>query len=373
VTGGGSNAAAFDGGFEVPLGPTTTAVLTGCGGPGYAAAFQVGGLEYQLTIDTGSGTLAVASSACTSCGVTPEYTPGPGAVDDGQQVTDAYLGGSWQGEEYTESVQLGALAPITMKLAAIDTQTGFFHSAGCGLGTVPFAPQGIVGFGPSDLAVTGTDAFVTKLTHGGVPGVFAIEVCSQGGQLMLGAVDPVGGALTGPAVYTPMATSSYYEVVLEDLTFGGTSLGYGPSDFGPVALDTGTSVLALPSVVFQSVVSVIEGVPAFSTAFAGKTGWLGTTDCHTSTLSAPEMDAQFPALTLAFPSGDGGTSAITLKATQSYFPPTISNGSTYYCSGIFSNPLAAGTILGTSAMLGHMVVFDLAGSRVGFAPQAFCP
>jgi hypothetical protein len=260
-----------------------------------------------------------------------------------------------------------------MNIAAIQSQMGFFDHAGCGLGTLPFQPQGIVGFGPSDLAVAGTDAFVAKVTQAGAfPGVFAIEVCPQGGQLMLGGVDPAMGVLTGPAVYTPMTTSSYYDVVLDDLRFGGTSLGYAASDFGSVAVDTGTSVLALPPAVYQSLVSAIEGVPAYSTAFGGKTGWLGTTTCVTSSLTTAQVDAQFPELTLAFPSEDGGAASLTLKATQSYFPPTVSNGSTYYCSGIYSNPLASGTILGTSAMLGQMVVFDLGGSRVGFAPQAYC-
>jgi hypothetical protein len=337
----------------------------------------VGSQTFQLTIDTGSGTLAVASSACTSCTVSPEYTPGAGAVDDGRQVSDPYLAGSWQGEVYTDSVQLGTSAPVTMNLVAIDSQNAFFSGAGCGLGTVPFAPEGIAGFGPSGLAVPGTDAFVTKLTTqagaGAAPGAFALEVCPQGGQLMIGGVDPTVAALTGPAVYTPMTMSSYYDVVLDDLRFGGASLGFGPSDFGPVAVDTGTSVLALPSAVFQALVSAIEGSPAFATAFGGKMGWLGTTTCVTSTLSPAEMDSQLPALTLAFPAGDGGMSVVTRQATQSYLPPTLSKGSTFYCSGIFANPLGTGTILGTSAMLGQMVIFDLAGSRVGFAPQAFCP
>jgi hypothetical protein len=305
----------------------------------------------------------------------PQYTPGPGAVDDGHQVSDTYLAGSWQGEVYTDRVQLfGTSGAVGMNFAAIVSQTAFFASMGCGLGTVPFAPQGVVGFGPAGLAVGGTDNFFSKLTQADtLPRVFAIEICPQGGQIMVGGVDPVAGKLTGPATYTPMTMSPYYDVALDDLRFGGTSLGFGPSDFGSVAVDTGTSVLALPAAVFQSLVSAIESVPAFSTAFAGRMGWLGTTTCLTSTLSTAELDAQLPALTLAFPSGDGGMTTLTRKPTSSYLPPTTSSGSTYYCSGILSNPQTTGTILGTSVMLGQMVVFDLDGSRVGFAPQAFCP
>jgi hypothetical protein len=373
-TDAGAGPAAYDGSYEVPLGPTYTAVLSGCGGPGYAAPFQLGGQTYQLTIDTGSGTLAVASSTCTNCGVTPGYVPGPAATDDMQQVSDMYVGGSWQGEAYTESVQIGSVVPVNMKIASIQSQMGFIDQKGCGLGTVPFAPQGIVGFGPADLAVAGTDAFVTKaIAAGGFPYFFAIEVCPQGGQLMLGGVDPAIAGLTGPAVYTPMTMSSYYNVVLNDLRFGGSSLNFGTSAFGDVAVDTGTSVLALPPAAFQALVSAIEGNTAYSTAFDNKRGWLGTTTCVTSSLTPAQMDAQLPALTFEFPSMDGvGMTELTLKATQSYLPPTVSQGSTFYCSGIYSNPLGSGTILGTSVMLSQMVVFDLAGSRIGFAPQAYC-
>lgn len=370
-----SDAVAFDGPFEVPLGPTIRAMLTGCGGPGYAATFTIGSQSFQLTIDTGSGTLAVASSVCTSCGVTPEYTPGAAAGDDGQQVSDTYLAGSWQGEVYTDSVQLaGTSAPVTMRLAAIQEQNAFFGDSGCAFGTVPFAPQGIVGFGPSGLAVAGTDAFVTTLTQGSrLPAVFAVELCPVGGQLMFGGVDPVAGALTGPAVYTPLLGSAYYTVEIDDLGLGGNSLGFGPSDFGGVAVDTGTSVLALPTAVFQALVSAIEATPAFALAFEGTMGWLGTTQCLTSTWTPAQIDQALPSLTLAFPGADAGTISLDLKPTQSYLPPTTANGATYYCSGIYENPLATGTVLGTSVMLGQMVIFDVDGQRIGFAPESFCP
>src|SRR5208283_3303952 len=138
----------------------------------------------------------------------------------------------------------------TKNIAAIGTQTGFFTDSGCGLGSVPFAPQGIVGFGPPDLARPHTNAFVTELNVAGASaGVFAFEFCSLGGQLMVGGIDPIAAALTGPAVYTPMmnaaadvgdAGGSYYSIAINDLQLGGTSLGFGAATFGVTAVDTGT-------------------------------------------------------------------------------------------------------------------------------------
>ncbi len=311
----------------------------------------------------------------------PEYTPGPGATDDGVRATDMYAIGLWQGEVYTDSVQLaGTNAPTAMAFAAIDTQNAFFQNGGCGLGTVPYAPQGIVGFGGSGLAAQGTDSFLDKVTRGGaIPGVFAVELCPAQGQLMLGGVDPAAGALTGPAFYSPMIGSPYYGVELDDVRLGDVSLGFHAADYGVAAVDTGTSVFALQPAAFRALMSAIQAVPAFSTAFAGNMGWLGTTMCFTSTLTRDQIDTQLPELTLVF-AGQGGqggqgdaANALVLKASESYLPTTAANGTTYYCSGIYQSPLPSGTILGTSVMLGHMVIFDTAGQRIGFAPQRFCP
>jgi hypothetical protein len=371
---GDAGSALGDGSFNVPPGPATTIPLVGCVGPGYAADFTIGSQTFQLSVDTGSGTLAVASSACASCGVDPDYTPGPGAQDQHARAFDTYLQGSWQGEIVSDSTELvGTGMPVPLRLAAIDTQSAFFDNAGCGLGTLPFAPEGIAGFGPSDLAISGTDAFFPALTRTGtVRSIFAIELCPQGGQLMIGGVDPVKGELSGPAVYTPMTIAPYYDVTLDDLQLSGTSLGYRAADFGATAVDTGTSVLALPPAIFRAMTSSIEGNAAFTKAFGGKKGWFGTTMCFTSFLTTAQLDDQLPPLTLGFPGVDGGTTALTLSATESYLPPTPSDGLTYYCSGLLENDGTKGTILGTAGMLGHMVIFDLVDGTIGFAPQRSC-
>jgi hypothetical protein len=370
--------AGYDGPFDLPAGHAVTIALKGCGGPGYSASFSVGSSTLDLMIDTGSGTLAVASESCTNCGVPASYAPGPGAMDDHMQVSDSYVMGSWQGEVYTDSVGLDALdASVTMKFSAIGSQTGFFGGMGCGLGTVPFAPEGIVGFGPPGLAVPGTDSFLSKLVQSGIThGVFAMELCESGGQLMIGGVDPVAAALSGPVAYTPLAQPSYYAVNLEDMSLSGKSLGYGAADFGATAVDTGTSVFALPPAIFDRLSSTIENSAVFVNAFGNRMGWFGTTDCVTATLSREELDSELPPLSLVFPGTEGGTVTLSLKPTESYLSPSIgAGGSTYYCSGLYrlQNPMSASTILGTSVMLGHLLIFDPGGARLGFAPQTFCP
>jgi hypothetical protein len=284
--------------------------------------------------------------------------------------------GSWQGDVYTDSVGFGPLGAVTMKFSAIESQTGFF-AMGCGLGSVPFAPAGIVGFGPPSLAVPGTDSFLGKLVQSGIANdVFAVELCASGGQLMIGGVDPAAAALSGPVAYTPLAQSSYYAVSLTDMTLSGTSLGYGAADFGATTVDTGTSVFALPPAIFDSLSATVENSAAFTSAFGNRKGWFLTTDCITATLSREELDSTLPPLSLVFPGTNGGMFTLNLKPTESYLSPSIdAGGSTYYCSGLYrlQNPTGVSTILGTSVMPGHLLIFDLGGSRLGFAPQTFCP
>jgi hypothetical protein len=45
---------------------------------------------------------------------------------------------------------------------------------------------------------------------------------------------------------------------------------------------------------------------------------------------------------------------------------------TFYCSGVLQNPQSASTVIGTSVMIGQMVIFDVDGARIGFAPQTLC-
>ncbi len=95
---------------------------------------------------------------------------------------------------------------------------------------------------------------------------------------MIGGVDPTAAALSGPVAYTPLGQSSYYAVSLTDMSLAGASLGYGAGDFGATVVDTGTSVLALPPAIFDSLSSAVESSAAFTNAFGGQKGWFGTTD-----------------------------------------------------------------------------------------------
>ena len=90
-------------------------------------------------------------------------------------------------------------------------------------------------------------------------------------------------------------------------------------------------------------------------------------------LSRAEIDATLPPLTLlCSPVRPAGRWRSSSRRPIRTSRPITSSGHTYYCSGLLENP-GTGTILGTSATLGHMTIVDAERRLVGFAPQSFCP
>src|SRR5262249_5700088 len=140
-TGGGGGP---DGVVAVPL--------SGCFA--YTAEVAIGSppTRFQLVVDTGSTTLAVASGSCASCSdASPRYTPGAGAKDEHQPASDTYAGGEmWSGEVYADTVSMGtSTASASVRLVAVEDQSRFLHPPiPCGPSATPSPAQGFIGFAP---------------------------------------------------------------------------------------------------------------------------------------------------------------------------------------------------------------------------------
>src|ERR1700722_19123443 len=147
-----------DGG-EIEAGPSVLAVaMSSCVPNVYTLPATIGSEQFQLSIDTGSTTLGVASNKCTSCGgTTPVYTPDSTAVDQHKTATSQYGSGSWTGEIYQDAVGVGTSPTTKVEFAAIDTQSSFFEPLQCDSKVAGM--QGIIGFGPAASAVAGTNGF----------------------------------------------------------------------------------------------------------------------------------------------------------------------------------------------------------------------
>ncbi|MBY0274233.1 A1 family peptidase [Candidatus Binatia bacterium] len=351
--------------------------LSGCAASGYTAPVTIGTQTFDLIADSGSTTLAVASTGCASCtGVSPLYAPGSTATDLSSTVSSTYGDGSgWSGAVFSDLVSLSPqTTSVRMGFAAIrNNLDGFLQQATCNLGSVSLPYQGLVGLGgPGLLPDAGTDSYLDQLAAlGAVADVFSVRLCALGGTLWLGGYD--GAAATTPPSYTPMVGgSSLNQVTLSRVGVGATSVTVDAN----AIVDTGTTDMVLPTAAFDAIASAVAAAPTFAQNFSGGPSWFSSGTCSRPLqgLTKDRLDDGLPMLQLTFPSSPSTTFSIDLPATDSYLlHETDAAGNAYYCAGIAPNGGGTLTIIGANAMHSLLTVFDRRNQRIGFAPGQGCP
>jgi hypothetical protein len=376
--GSGDGASAGDG--ATPDGGVLAVPLSSCTPLVYTANVAIGGSQtFQMIVDTGSATLGVASSACTTCGVTPLYTPGATAVDQKMTATSDFGTGMWSGEVYQDSVGFASDPSVGVNLVAIDSQSSFFSpDPMCGSAAGEY--QGVLGFDRPAAALAGTNVFFDQYVAAkGVPNAFATQLCDNGGTLWLGGYDPA--FTTAAPQYTPFTSdiysSYYYTVDLTTVTVGGTSVTIPSGSNSDSVLDTGTSVFLLSTAAFDALSAAIAATPGFQQVFGTSVGaaWFSSArapSCTTLTQTKAELDATLPPLTLSF--GMSPAIEVQAAATESYIWPYGGQWCSALLSaqaaGLSSFPLAS--IIGSPVLRSNLVIFDRANGRVGFAPHTPC-
>jgi hypothetical protein len=348
--------------------------LFSCTPPVYTAAVTLGGSQqFQMNIDTGSTTLGVASNQCSSCGVTPVYTPGSSATDQHQTAMSQYGSGQWTGEIYHDSVTLSPAMATPMNLVAIDTQMGFFQPIQCD--SQVGGLEGILGLGPGASALPGTDGYLDQLVATAkIPDVFATMLCDTGGTLWLGGYDPT--FTTAAPQYTPMDTGfvgqHYYAVNLASITVNGKTVAVEDATAPGSVVDTGTSAFLLGSAAYTGLTAAIQGSAAFQKVFGASFFPAAANSqqmpaCATVTESKAALDAALPPLTLTFGSSPG--ISVQAAATESY----LFQYQTYWCSSLIGADTGLSAIIGSPVLRSNVVIWDRAQQRVGFAPHKACP
>jgi hypothetical protein len=379
VASGAGDAGDADGGGDeaaAPI-PDSTAVaaipLHSCLPSSYTMTATIGTQSFDLSIDTGSTTLGVASAKCTQCtDVSPLYTPGPSAVDEGQMADSQYASGSWTGEIYQDGVVLGKVPSITMNLVAIDTQMQFFGPQFCN--STSGGVQGIIGLAPAGDALDGTNGYFDRfVSTQKAPNIFATELCNSGGTLWLGGYDST--FTTAAPQYTPMLSDladQSYAVNLVSVTVDGQTAAVASSKYPDSIVDTGTSIFILPSAAYTTITKAIAANAGFQKLFPGETAayFSNPGNCKKVSGTAADIDAALPPMTLTL----GTTDPITIQAapTESYL--VSYNGS--WCPGLDSmNPtpgFPASSIMGAPILRSNIVIFDRDAKRIGFAPHTPC-
>jgi hypothetical protein len=259
---------------------------------------------------------------------------------------------------------------------AIDTQSMFFEAAMCN--SKQAGLQGILGFGPTDAALMGTNAFFDELVSTTkVPNIFATELCDSGGTLWLGGFDP--SHTTAAPKYTPLAPgllSDYYYVVnLVSISVGSTTAPIATGDYQDSAVDTGTSVFILPTAAVTTLTTAIASTPAYAQIFGVSSGdasfFANPENCvPLAGQTKATLDAMLPPLTLTF----GSSPSIEVEAlpTESYL--IAADG--YWCPTFYgmdpSGDFPIAGIMGSPVLRSNVVIFDRQNQQIGFAPHTTC-
>jgi hypothetical protein len=347
--------------------------LSACSNLAYVAPVTIGAQTFPLLVDTGSTTLGVAGSSCTTCGsASPLYTPGPSATDQNAPADEQYATGMWAGEIYSDAVSVGPSPSVSMRFVSIASQSGFLQSTTCGAYT---AYDGVLGLSRALEALPGTDAFLDAfVTSSGVPDVFATELCDGGGTLWLGGFD--ASVVTGAIDYTPLSNDLigqyYYAVDLETISVDGPSVSatIPASPYIDTAIDTGTTAIILPPAAVTALGNAISTTPGYQQIFTYDL-FTQPAGCATSTATKADVDGALPPLTFTFGKGASAISVSTLPS-ESYLHARPNR----WCSTFY--PLAPSptfpfaSILGAPFARSRLLVFDRAGAQLGFAPHAPC-
>ncbi len=366
--------------------PLATITLGECPGNIITVPVTIGGSQtFNVVLDTGSSTLAVAGSSCTACRVTPEYTPGSTATDAHQTAqqyygTDQQNSSGWSGEIYTDSVVLGDELGTPMKFVDISEEQNFFLSSGCtSPNPAPWTSttQGILGIGPPYTVTPGTNDYFNQLdSTWGVMNVFAFELCGRGGTMWIGGYNQASA--TGPVQYTPLlqAGSDYgsYTAYLASVEVNGTTVQVASTspDYPGSILDTGTPEWVLPPSVVTALANAIGSSPGWSQVFGSTapssffTG-SGFDTCLPITQTKAELDAMLPPMTLVF--GQDQTISVQAAPTDSY----LTFVEEQWCSTLVSQDLSGEgevSIIGAPVLQSNIVIIDRANQQVGFAPHA---
>jgi hypothetical protein len=323
----------------------------------YYVDITIGGTQFAVQLDSGSSTLAVASTTCSGCGsglaTLSPTSAGFSAIPCGGSCSSCYASSGQCGFTvgYGDGSRIsGPLAYDTIQIGGYSTSTAAFGLMQQASGDFSSGTTGIFGVAYANLNCnpncnpTVLDKIVQQ---SGIPYVFGVCLNTDGGVWDLGFADP-NKASGGSIQYTPITRAGYYQVTLNTLGVSGTSLSYAASSDTTI-VDSGTTLLLLSQSAFSAVQSQLlsMNLPQGSTLFAQALSCAFVSDI-----------SSFPSLTFSF------QNSVTVTLPPSAY--LLNMGGTQYCFGIDTTGSGM-SILGDVFMQNFYVVFDQQNSRVGFA------
>jgi hypothetical protein len=228
----------------------------------YVTATKVGTQTFDLIVDTGSSNTWVGSGT--------KYKPGSTSTNTGKSFAVTYGSGSVSGTEFTDTVVVGGLTVTKQSIGDGTTSSGFQ------------GVDGIIGFGPLTLTedtVSGSATVPTVMNNLFSQGTISTQVLGvsfapetgsdiddTNGELTLGGTDST--KFTGSISFTPITTVSPYNefwgITVSSTTYNGVQVG-GSSQ---AIVDTGTTLIFIPTAAYDAFLSASGGTTDASTGFA---------------------------------------------------------------------------------------------------------
>ncbi|KZP33239.1 acid protease [Athelia psychrophila] len=311
----------------------------------YTAKVTIGSQTFDLLVDSGSSNTWVGAKI--------KYA-GSGAKSD-KSVSVSYGSGSFEGTEYTDSVTIGSATVTSQSIGVASSSQGFATGI-----------DGIFGFGPVELTqgtVDGADTVPTFMDNLYSSGAISSEVIgvsfapengssddSANGELTFGGTD--SSKYTGSITYVPKSSGlvgHYWGVTVSAITFGTTSLGSGPA-----IVDTGTTLIYIPSSAYTKFLAATGGKDDSTTGLAK------FTTKPTGTFSLTIGGTVFSLTPVQYLVPKAQYSAFGIKGSDYY--SWIGQG------GPDSSPVSC--VIGQKFLEHYYSVFDTTNSQIGFATAA---
>eukprot|EP00397_Hematodinium_sp_SG-2012_P012620 GEMP01012795.1.p1 GENE.GEMP01012795.1~~GEMP01012795.1.p1 ORF type:complete len:794 (+),score=176.34 GEMP01012795.1:32-2383(+) len=297
----------------------------------------------SVIFDTGSANLWVPSKNCTNCNL-----PGVAVhVLYDHDASDKYIpDGAEFNIEYASGVVSGFLSFDAITLSDVELESVHFAEitdvSGLGMAYTLGKFDGILGMGWDSISVHGIPTIFKMLVDEGKidKPIFSFSLGrteGQDGELILGGTDP--SLYTGDLHYTPLTKTGYWQIDVDDITVGETSLGKNM----PAIVDSGTSLIVGPE---DGVAQLKKAIGAFT--FWGKT-FVRCKTSWTMTFVIGESEYTFDNKALTMPMYFGYCLLLVMPIDMPVW------------------------ILGDTFMRKYYTVFDWGEKRVGFALSSVHP
>jgi len=335
---------------------------------------------FRVDLDTGSSTLAVIATGCTTeadkacASADTPYNSDASSTVANVQCSDVSCycphsssncavellygdGSGASGAMLSDVVSIGNLS-TTAYFGNIDSTAKGFSSS---------VSDGILGMAYNYLS-EGTPTFMDQLvSNNGIKNIFSMCFASEGGVLVLGEVE--SSYYKGSIQYTPIVNDTYYVVNLNHIVVAGESINVNSE----VIIDSGTTAMYISENIYEQIVDQLQQTclsDSASTIICGEDNIfnLPEGDC----LEFSESDLKnLPPITFTFPNvNKRGTVSIQIPGSN-YMRYTVS-GTTYCGDFIIFSGDGDLNILGDTFMRSLYTVFDRENQRVGFVLSQDC-